>query len=914
MSSSSRLPCLFSGCPLMFKSQHGRTYHVRTFHINSNVRSYPGQSQSIPESTQAPPPHGSQRIEHPHLKALPCDANGTFLPPGSQPTPRAHATPDDWTPFENKLQFLVADLLYRRVEMSATSIDLLMELWASSMDGFGTSSPFRSHQHMYATVDSSSLGGVTWRCLVAGFSESIPRSAPSWKRTDYEVWYRDPDEVVRTMLDNPDFDGQFDMRPYIELDKRGKRCWSNFMSANIAWNHCDDIALHHPDSSFGAMYCPLILGSDKTTVSVATGHVEYHPLYLSIGNPHNKVRCAHRNAVIPIAFLAIPKGDRRYDNDPEFRKFKRQLYHASISAILRTLQPGMTSPVIRRCPDGHYRRVIFDLVAFIADYPEQVMLTGIVQGWCPRCTASPSDSGRASGPRTRNLTDELIKLLDSRALWDKYGIDDDVVPFTADFPRADIHEMMSPDLLHQVIKGGFKDHLVTWVCDYLTQTYRGQANKVLDDIDLRIAAVPSFPGLRRFPHGRRFKQWTGDDSKALMKVYLPAIVGYVPDDMVTCISAFLDTCYIARRQVIDEDALKQFDTSFSKFLQLREIFRATGVRPSGFFLPRQHMLTHYHVLIQDFGAPSGLCSSITESRHITAVKKPWRRSSRFEALGQILSINQRLDKLTAMHSDFVSRGMLPAGHIPPSGVSFLPPRDDGPPTSGDDGEPADDNVLGHVVLAHSRMKNYPQTLQELAAKLDETDLPALTQRFLADQLGAGPGGALASFLRITTTVHVFHSATATFFAPSDPSGIRGMRRECIRATPSWRGKGPRHDTVFVVEDDKKPGMRGLNVARIRLFFSFTYNDVKFPCALVEWFTRVGVDHVTGMWVIRPDYIRNRRNRAVIHLDAILRAAHLIPIYGSHPLPLEINSSISLDTFRGYYVNKYIDHHAHEIVF
>lgn len=34
----------------------------------------------------------------------------------------------------------------------------------------------------------------------------------------------------------------------------------------------------------------------------------------------------------------------------------------------------------------------------------------------------------------------------------------------------------------------------------------------------RIAAAPPFPGLRRFPHGRRFKQWTGDDSKALMKV------------------------------------------------------------------------------------------------------------------------------------------------------------------------------------------------------------------------------------------------------------------------------------------------------------------------------------------------------------------------------------------------------------
>jgi hypothetical protein len=48
------------------------------------------------------------------------------------------------------------------------------------------------------------------------------------------------------------------------------------------------------------------------------------------------------------------------------------------------LRPGMESPVVHRCPDGHFRRVIYDLAAFIADYPEQVLLTGIVQGWCPK--------------------------------------------------------------------------------------------------------------------------------------------------------------------------------------------------------------------------------------------------------------------------------------------------------------------------------------------------------------------------------------------------------------------------------------------------------------------------------------------------------------------------------------------------
>ena len=44
----------------------------------------------------------------------------------------------------------------------------------------------------------------------------------------------------------------------------------------------------------------------------------------------------------------------------------------------------MTTPTILRCPDNHYRRCIFQLGPFIADYPEQVVLAGIVQGWCPK--------------------------------------------------------------------------------------------------------------------------------------------------------------------------------------------------------------------------------------------------------------------------------------------------------------------------------------------------------------------------------------------------------------------------------------------------------------------------------------------------------------------------------------------------
>lgn len=55
------------------------------------------------------------------------------------------------------------------------------------------------------------------------------------------------------------------------------------------------------------MLCPVILGSDKTTVSVATGQNEYYPAYITNGVVTNAVRRAHRDAVSLFAFLAIPK-------------------------------------------------------------------------------------------------------------------------------------------------------------------------------------------------------------------------------------------------------------------------------------------------------------------------------------------------------------------------------------------------------------------------------------------------------------------------------------------------------------------------------------------------------------------------------------------------------------------------------
>jgi hypothetical protein len=167
-----------------------------------------------------------------------------------------------------------------------------------------------------------------------------------------------------------------------------------------------------------------------------------------------------------------------------------------------------------------------------------------------------------------------------------------------------------------------------------------------------------------------------------LQVYLPAIAGHVPSQMVQAVRDLIDFTYLVRRNVIDEDALLEIDAALRRFHINREVFRA--VRPSGFSLPRQHSLVHYHLLITEFGAPNGLCSSITESKHIKAVKKPYRRTSRNKPLGQMLVINQRIDKLAAAHVDFKERGMLEGSVLP----SHLLPDRDLPPHTPDPQPPS----------------------------------------------------------------------------------------------------------------------------------------------------------------------------------------------------------------------------------
>ena len=59
-------------------------------------------------------------------------------------------------------------------------------------------------------------------------------------------------------------------------------------------------------------------------------------------------------------------------------------------------------------------------------------------------------------------------------------------PFMNDFPRANIYELLSLDILHQLIKGTFKDHLVNLITAYIKKSNTVTQGKIiLVDIDQR---------------------------------------------------------------------------------------------------------------------------------------------------------------------------------------------------------------------------------------------------------------------------------------------------------------------------------------------------------------------------------------------------------------------------------------------
>lgn len=308
-----------------------------------------------------------------------------------------------------------------------------------------------------------------------------------------------------------------------------------------------------------------------------------------------------------------------------------RIFHECMRAILGPLIEAGKDGVEMVCADGAIRRVHPIVAAYVADHPEQCLVTGCQENFCPKCQTHSTMLG---DPIHTVLKDpaSVWDIIQETANGDKphefkaLGLHL-IHPFWTDLPHCDIFSCITPDLLHQLHKGVFKDHTVSWA----TACAEGGA----EEVDRRFRAMPSHPGLRHFKRGISLvSQWTGTEYKHMEKVFLGVLVGASDPAALRAVHAVLDFIYYAHFEAHSDASLHYLDSAWATFHANKHIFVQYGVREH-FNIPKIHSALHYPLSIRNLGTTDGYNAEHSERLHIDYAKRGYLTSNKKDYIKQM---------------------------------------------------------------------------------------------------------------------------------------------------------------------------------------------------------------------------------------------------------------------------------------
>jgi len=163
-------------------------------------------------------------------------------------------------------------------------------------------------------------------------------------------------------------------------------------------------------------------------------------------------------------------------------------------------------------------------------------------------------------------------------------------PFWKDFPLCNIHQSITPDILHQLYQGVLK-YLITWCQSLMTK----------QELDARVRSLPPAFGVCHFKNGFSIlSQIQGPEHKHMAKILLGCLVGSVTSNGIKAIKALLDFIYITQYKTHNEATLQYLRDALDSFHEHKDFFIQTTLCQH-LNIPKFHSLLHYIESIKFFG-------------------------------------------------------------------------------------------------------------------------------------------------------------------------------------------------------------------------------------------------------------------------------------------------------------------------
>ena len=428
----------------------------------------------------------------------------------------------------------------------------------------------------------------------------------------------------------------------------------------------------------GATVIPIIVSTDKTQLTTFGGKQAY-PVYMTIRNiPKDICRKPSRGAQMLVGYIPTTKLEGISVKAARHRALTN-LFHGCMQTLLGPLVPyGETGlPMMSR--DGTWCQCYPLLASFVGDYPEQILVTCIFYGECPKCEVPWDQLGDLDMFASHNLGKALrtFALADGNictfhAACRDNGIKPVFHPFWESLPHADIYVSVTPNILHQLLQGVMK-HIIAWLSDPLV--FRQWC------IDAQCHLMPLNHQTTLFPRGiTMLSHVSGKEHKNMCQVLLGLIVDLPltgsssPAHILKAVHSLLDFLYLAQLPSQTTDTILHLEHSLVAFHENKDIFVDLGVW-GHFNVPKIHSLLHYSPSICLFSTTDNYNTKQTEHLHIDFTKDAYRTTNHKDVLPQMTTWLEQCEKVQqhAKFLDWQQQQHLPTS-APPQRPFTGPPR------------------------------------------------------------------------------------------------------------------------------------------------------------------------------------------------------------------------------------------------